>query len=157
MIEVNLVKSMVRKCMNVLKKKEYELDLCKSDVNRAVEVTRVVDKKWCNGATYGGRNVIQINLSYWQYRRDWDKKDQQFNKIEYASYSKDKVIGTRPVKNMEEAIWISVAHEVAHHVQHSHCPRLKRFRGKHQKSHGDCFKQIYRYLRRDFINPMLDG
>ena len=61
------VERMVRKCMNVLKKKEYELDLTKSDVDRAVKVTRLVDKEWCNGATYGGRNVIQINLSYWQH------------------------------------------------------------------------------------------
>ena len=145
------IKRMVRRCMNVLKKKEYELDLCKSDVNRAVEVTRFVNKKWCNGATYGGRNVIQINLSYWQH------SDEPHYEREYASFDADKVIGGRQVKNLEESIWMTVAHEVAHHVQRSHCPGIKRFRGKHQKSHGDCFKQIYRYLRRDFINPMLDG
>jgi hypothetical protein len=43
------IKRMVRRCMNVLKKKEYELDLKKSDVDRAVKVTRLVDKEWCNG------------------------------------------------------------------------------------------------------------
>jgi len=151
------VERMVRKCMNVLKKKEYELDLTKAHVDRAVKLTKVVDRKWSMSGNRAGANSININLSYWQYRKDWDNKDKQFNKIEYANYSKDKVIGSRPVKNMEEALWISVAHEVAHHVQYAQCPRIKRFRKNYRKPHGDCFKTIYRYLRKDFINPMLDA
>ena len=151
------VERMVRKCMNVLKKKEYELDLTKFHVDRAVKLTKVIDSNRSKNGNCAGANVIQINLSYWQYRQDWDNKDKQFNKIEYASYSKDKVIGSRPVKNMEEALWISVAHEVAHHIQRAYCPRIKRFAKNHRKPHGDCFKTIYRYLRKDFINPMLDA
>ena len=145
------VERMVRKCMNVLKKKEYELDLTKADVDRAVKVTRLVDKEWCNGATYGGRNVIQINLSYWQH------SDKPHYEREYKAYDADKVIGGRQVKNLEESLWMTVAHEVAHHIQRAYCPRIKRFAKNHRKPHGDCFKTIYRYLRKDFINPMLDA
>lgn len=145
------VERMVRKCMNVLKKKEYELDLTKADVDRAVRVTRLVDKGWCNGATYGGRNVIQINLSYWQH------SDKPHYEREYKAYDSDKVIGGRQVRNLEESLWMTVAHEVAHHVQYAQCPRIKRFRKNYRKPHGDCFKTIYRYLRKDFINPMLDA
>ena len=145
------VERMVRKCMNVLKKKEYELDLTKADVDRAVKVTRLVDKEWCNGATYGGRNVIQINLSYWQH------SDKPHYEREYKAYDADKVIGGRQVRNLEESLWMTVAHEVAHHIQRAYCPRIKRFAKNHRKPHGDCFKTIYRYLRKDFINPMLDA
>ena len=145
------VERMVRKCMNVLKKKEYELDLKKSDVDRAVKVTRLVDKEWCNGATYGGRNVIQINLSYWQH------SDKPHYEREYKAYDADKVIGGRQVNDMDESLWMTVAHEVAHHIQRAYCPRIKRFAKNHRKPHGDCFKTIYRYLRKDFINPMLDA
>ena len=52
------IKQMVRKCMNHLKKKDYELDINKADVDHALRVTRVVHKNR-NGATYGGRHVIQ--------------------------------------------------------------------------------------------------
>ena len=52
------IKKTVRKCMNLLKKKEYELGITKADVDKAVEVTRVVDKNF-RGATYGGAHVIQ--------------------------------------------------------------------------------------------------
>jgi len=59
--------------------------------------------------------------------------------------------------SMDESLWMTVAHEVAHHIQRAHCPRIKRFAKNHRKPHGDCFKTIYRYLRKDFINPMLDA
>ena len=95
--------------------------------------------------------VMQINLN------PWPNCDRSHYKPEYKSYDKDPVIGGRQIETLEQSLWLTVAHEVSHYVQYRHCPRIKRFRGKYQKSHGDCFKQIYRYLRRDFINPMLDG
>ena len=146
------IKRMVRRCMNVLKKKEYELDLRKFDVDRAVNKTRVVSKP-NRTASYYDPNwfVIQINLN------PWPNCDRSHYKPEYKSYDKDPVIGGRQIETLEQSLWLTVAHEVSHYVQYRHCPRIKRFRGKYQKSHGDCFKQIYRYLRRDFINPMLDG
>ena len=40
-----IIKSMVRKCMNHLKKKEYELDITKYDVDKAVDVTKIINTK----------------------------------------------------------------------------------------------------------------
>jgi hypothetical protein len=65
--EEKLIERMVRRCMNHLKKKDYELGITKRDVEAAVKCTKVVSKDWCSGATYGGRGVIQINLNYWQH------------------------------------------------------------------------------------------
>ena len=70
------------------------------------------------------------------------------------------MIGKHEVQNFEHCVWLQVAHEVAHHVQYAICPHIKRFsrRGSNSyfKPHGDGFKTIYRYLRRDFINPLID-
>ena len=46
----NTIKKMVRKCMNHLKKKEYELNITTADVDKAVAVTRIVNKS--ANATY---------------------------------------------------------------------------------------------------------
>ena len=84
--EKQLIERMVRKCMNHLKSKGYELGITKRDVEAAVKCMRVVDKDWCGGATYAGSKVIQINLSYWQHGRDgWHK--------EYDAFDKCPVIG----------------------------------------------------------------
>ena len=51
---------------------------------------------------------------------------------------------------------MSVSHEVAHHVQFARAKYVKRFKTTYRKPHGDCFKAIYRYLRRDLVNPIID-
>jgi len=65
-VHTNTVKKMVRKCMNHLKKKEYELNITSKDVDKAVAVTKVVNSKR-SGATNAGAWDIKINLSYWQH------------------------------------------------------------------------------------------
>ena len=60
-VDKNLIKKMVRKCIRLLHKKEYELDLPKDATDIALHRLSIVDKN-VNGATYGGRNIIQINL-----------------------------------------------------------------------------------------------
>ncbi len=142
------IKKTVRKCMNLLKKKEYELGITKADVDKAVEVTRVVDKNFC-GATYGGAHVIQINLQYWQH------STKPGIETEYASFNNHPVIGQCEVSDIFDRLMITVAHEVAHHVQRRILPRVKRFKGLHQKPHGKGFKKIYFYLRRDLVNPAI--
>ena len=144
-----IIKSMVRKCMNHLKKKEYELDITKYDVDKAVAVTKIINTKSA-GATNACRNKIQINLSYWQHHNE-----KHFHK-EYDSFNNDPHIGGRQCLNLDHAYLVSVSHEVAHHVQYAKAKYIKRFRGNYRKPHGDCFKAIYRYLRRDLINPIID-
>ena len=147
--EKQLIERMVRKCMNHLKSKGYELGITKRDVEAAVKCMRVVDKDWCGGATYAGSKVIQINLSYWQHGRDgWHK--------EYDAFDKCPVIGGRYTKNREEDLWMSVSHEVAHHVQYKFGPRCRWLRKTYSKPHGQGFKDIYSILRSKLVNPKLD-
>jgi hypothetical protein len=143
------IKRMVRRCMNELKKKKYELDITKEDVDRAVKITRVVNKEWCNGATYGGRNVIQINLSYWQH-----KKGKHFQK-EYDAFNKCPVIGGRWCETLDQSLWITVAHEVAHHVQYSKGPTCRWLKKHYRKPHGRGFQDIYTILRSAVVNKLL--
>jgi hypothetical protein len=152
-IKVKQVERMVRACMNHLKKKEYELGITKADVDTAVRVLEVIDKKGVTGC--GGRDIIKINMSYWQH------SNEPHTVTEYKSFNEDPVIGKHEVQNFEHCVWLEVAHEVSHHVQYAICPHIKRFSRRGSKSyfkpHGDGFKAIYRYLRKDFINPLIDA
>ena len=145
----NTIKKMVRKCMNHLKKKEYELNITSKDVDRAVDVTKVVNSKR-SGATNAGARSIQINLSYWQHL------DEEHFHTEYASYNNDPQIGGRKCLKLDHAYLLSVSHEVSHHVQYARAKHVNRFKTTYRKPHGDCFKAIYRYLRRDLVNPIIE-
>ena len=147
----NLIKKMVRKCIRLLHKKEYELNLPKDATDIALKRLSIVDKN-VNGATYASCNIIQINLSYWQHCKGYPHYEG-----EYKSYDADPIIGGVTVNSLEEALWVTVAHEVSHYIQDRYCPRIKRFKHTYSKPHGDCFKAIYRYLRRDLVNPILKG
>ena len=143
------IKKWVRQCMNLLKKKEYPLNITRSHVEKAVKVTRVVNKK-VTGATYAGHHVIQINFGYWQFLRGhWFDGCMK----EYDAYKKNKVYGSRTVTDMDDRLLVVVAHEVAHHVQRG----AMRSKGIYRKSHGDGFQRIYRWLRQDLVNPIIDA
>lgn len=73
------------------------------------------------------------------------------------SFANDPTIGSRPISSDADYYMLITAHEVAHHIQHAYGPKIARFRLNYRKPHGDCFKAIYRYLRRDLINPSLEG
>lgn len=146
--EEKLIERMVRRCMNHLKCKDYELGIKKHHVREAISCTKVVNKGWCSVATYGGRDVIQINLAYWQHGKDgWHK--------EYDAFDKCPVIGGRYTKSLEEDLWMSVAHEVAHHVQYKFGPRCRWLKKTWRKPHGQAFKDIYTILRAKIVNPIL--
>jgi len=147
--EEKLIERMVRRCMNHLKCKDYELGIKKHHVTEAVSCTKVVNKGWCSVATYGGKDVIQINLAYWQHGKSgWHK--------EYDAFDKCPVIGGRYTKSLEEDLWMSVSHEVAHHVQHKFGPRCRWLKKTWRKPHGQGFKTIYAILRSKIVNPILD-
>jgi hypothetical protein len=145
----NTIKKMVRKCMNHLKKKEYELNITSKDVDRAVAVTKIVNSTR-SGSTKAGADRILINLSYWQHL------DEEHFHTEYKSYNNDPQIGGRKCLKLDHAYLMSVSHEVSHHVQFARAKYVKRFKTTYRKPHGDCFKAIYRYLRRDLVNPIID-
>ena len=141
------IKQMVRACMNHLKKKEYELFINKNHVDNAVKVTNFSNNCWRSRA---GENRISINIGGYKYSKGFHKA------IEYDAYRKDPIIGERNVSCWQDHVFIVVAHEVSHHVQRTVCRSIPRYKETHRKSHGKCFQSVYRYLRRDFINPILD-
>ena len=141
--EAKKVEKLVRKCVRHLKKKEYELNLPKGCIERAVKCLEV--KKVRRATNHAGANIISMNLGYWQIGNRFH--------IEYASFNNDPVIGKIQVVDNDDHLLVSVAHEVAHHIQFLYAPRVQRFKQNWRKPHGDCFKMIYRYLRRDLVNP----
>ena len=146
-IAPTVVEDMVRICMKHLSKKEYELNIKAKDIKYAVACTRVVNNKG-GRATYGGKDVIQINLSLWQFTKGPNLI------TEYKSYNNDKLIGEIQTYNYLQQLLVIVGHEVAHHVQHKQAPYIKRFRNTWRKAHGQCFKDIYCYLRVGLINKL---
>lgn len=141
------IKNMVRQCMKHLQKPKYELGINKKHIDNAVNITEVFSRK--KGRSRGGKFKIKINLACWQVVKNkttWS---------EYKSFNSDPHIGEVFAPTDREKYWCLVAHEVSHHVQHKICPNFNRFLGKWEKPHGEVFKTIYRYLRKDFINPML--
>ena len=139
------IKQMVRRCMNHLKRKDYELGITKSDVDRAVRITTATK----TGCGWGGANSIKIPLKYWQCGNPRYK--------EYDSFNKCPVIGGREVADDEQIFWLIVAHEVSHHVQHSRGRRVRWLKSNWRKSHGQGFRTIYALVRSGLINPMLDA
>lgn len=143
--EAKKVEALVRKCMRHLKKKEYELDLPNGCADAAVKVLKV--KKIPRAPSLAGSSAIIINLGYWQFGNS--------HHTEYKSFNEDPIIGKIEVSSNDDHLLITVAHEVAHFVQYKYCYRVKRFRQNYSKPHGDCFKTLYRYLRRDLVNPIV--
>tara|TARA_R110000824_G_scaffold205274_6_gene390075 strand:+ start:3365 stop:3916 length:552 start_codon:yes stop_codon:yes gene_type:complete len=140
------IERMVRRCMNQLKKKDYPTEIDKEDVDRAARLTRVVNKRFY-GATYAGAHVIQINLNYWQHL------DGAGVQTEYAAFASNPIYGDRKVTDLDDCLWITVSHEVSHHVQR----RIMRSQGIYKKPHGEGFQRIYRWLRADLVNPIIDA
>lgn len=147
------VKAMVRKCMKHLKLKKYELGITMRDVNYAVSVTNCKNTKGARA----GRDNIYVGLNPWQANKSiGGNKNTSFIFDEYDRFNQDKVIGKIECKTLENMLFLIVAHEVSHHVQRKLCPNIKRFKDSHQKPHGKCFQEIYRYLRKDLVNPVIE-
>tara|TARA_R110002167_G_scaffold285263_1_gene490393 strand:+ start:156 stop:671 length:516 start_codon:yes stop_codon:yes gene_type:complete len=142
--EFRKVERMVQQCMRRLMRVEYELNIPKGAQYR---VPLHVRKTKTGGSSTGGRTGLHINLGYWQMGNS--------KHVEYKSYSTDPVIGDINVTTDDEHLIIVVAHEVAHYVQYTWGNYLPRFKSLKQRPHGDIFKQIYRYLRRDLVNSMI--
>jgi len=159
-VKVVQVERMVRACMNHLKKQRYEYNISTKDVNYAVKVLNVVDDS--RSTCWGGSSIIHINIAYWQHN------EAPHYHSEYRSYDDNPCIGGRWIAGkyaFEYDLWLTVSHEVSHHVQRRICPRLARYerdskewkRGRVSKPHGRVFKEVYRDLRADLVNPLIDS
>ena len=75
---------------------------------------------------------------------------------EYASFADDPMIGSRWVAHADDAMLMTLGHELAHHVvmliESAHS-------GAHEQPstpHGAVFQSAYRLIREHGVNPMLD-
>jgi len=147
---VKAIEEMVKMCMRQLKKKEYEMKLTAQDVHNAVKHLNVYRRQ--NGRSHAGYRNISINAACWQFgNKKW---------VEYKSFTKDKCIGQIEVSDNNDILLCLVAHEVSHYVQYTHSskmPQYLRNKKSNDRGHGDCFKTIYRYLRRDLVNPIIEA
>lgn len=136
---ISMVQCMVSDCMIHLLN---ALALPNECVQQALDVTVVqMNDKAC-----AGRNVIKIGVLPWQ----WEHRDHEYH--EYKSFVNDPIIGKTKLNCFEDILFVIVAHEVSHHVQRKWIDVRDGFRSK---PHGDVFKNIYRELRKNIINPMI--
>lgn len=145
------VSKKVKRCIRQLRLKQYELDMPADAGTTALHYLRVRSTPGIRSRA--GASNITINLECWQRNnRFW---------TEYKRFNNDPTIGSIRISDADDALWCLVAHEVSHHVQYRYCPRVARFSARsnkpYMKPHGYCFQDIYRYLRRDLINPMIQN
>jgi len=143
--EAKTIERMVRQCMNLLRKKEYELDIPAGAADAAIRCLEVKRRK--DSASRANGSFIRINLGYWQVGNRFH--------TEYAAFNDHPIIGKVECASELDHYLCTVAHEVAHFVQYRYCRRVQRFKGTYKKPHGKCFQDIYLYLRRDLVNPRL--
>lgn len=136
-----LVVKMAARCMRELSKKDYELP----ELTRSIEVRT----KKSGQASYGGASGITIDVG------DFIRGSKFV--WEYAAIRKDPVIGrVRDAGSAENMLFALVAHEVAHHVQRRYANSMSfAWRVKMKKPHGDGWRMIYRWLRRELVNPAI--
>ena len=136
-----LVVKMAARCMRELSKKGYELP----ELTRSIEVRT----KKSGQASYGGAVGITIDVS--EYMRGCDRL------WEYKAIANDPVIGAVALAgHRDNVLFALVAHEVAHHVQRRYANSMSfAWRVKMKKPHGDGWRMIYRWLRRELVNPAI--
>jgi len=145
--KIKVTKKYIRDMVRLLSKKEYELNLPKNAKDTALKVLKFVHNP--NHRSRAGAHVIKINLGAW-----WHYGRPEF--VEYSFFSKDPVIGTIKTHSEWDELLVLAAHELAHHIQHRYAKYLPRYRSINDRGHGDIFKSIYRYLRRDFVNKKIN-
>ena len=141
-----LVVKMAARCMRELSKKDYELP----ELTRSIEVRT----KKSGQCSHAGSRGITVDIT--NYMNGHDRYQ------EYASIAKDPVIGSIFLAgHRDNVLFAVVAHEVAHHVQSAYAMRMAYECGKFeweammQKPHGKGWQMIYRWLRRELVNPAI--
>lgn len=145
--KIKVTKKYIRDMVRLLSKKEYELNLPKNAKDTALKVLELVHNATYN--SHAGSSVIRINLGE---RHFYNRP--KFS--EYSAYRDDPVIGTINTTSHWDVLLVVVAHELAHHIQYRYAKYLPRYRKIKDRGHGDIFKSIYRYLRRDFVNKKIN-
>lgn len=140
----------VKLCMKHLRKKEYELNLTPKHSAMALKYLTTYRRK--NGRSWAGFCKLHINLECWQFgNKRW---------TEYKRFNNDKVIGAIDVTDDQDILLLLVAHEVSHFVQYT-CkgpmPDFVKRKLMGDRGHGEGFQYLYRNLRRDLVNPIIES
>lgn len=144
------VKAMVKRCVKHLMKKKYELNLPKNAADNALACLKVYARK--DGRSWAGLNTIKINIKNWQFG---NKTFEEYDRV-----AKTPVIGNIKVNDDEDILMCLVAHEVAHFIQFTYYnwfPLYMKNKQDRDRGHGECFQTIYRYLRGDLVNPIIEA
>ena len=129
--------------MRELSKKDYELPELTGSI--------VVRTKKSSQRSNGGRSGICIDVADYMRGKKYI--------YEYAAIRSDAVIGSvANAGSAENALFSIVAHEVAHHVQRRYHRDINRtWREMMVKPHGKGWQMIYRWLRRELVNPAISA
>lgn len=146
------VEKMIRRIIRHLRKKEYELNLPKNAADIACEALYTIDEPFARSCA--SARLIMINVGGVNIPRGY------FN--EYKRYAKDPVIGSISKADPDLILMALVAHEISHHIQFRYAPAVHRNSVGNRrfvdwlKPHGQTFQDIYRMIRRDLLNPMIN-
>ena len=133
-----MVADYAQQCWKELNKPEHGINFD----TRSHEIT--IKTKIGNGTSWGGRDMINIDVSGYERRSVYC--------WEYRAYQKSALIGHFNA-HPEICLFGLVAHEFAHYAQRRFAPATDKYALTHRKPHGDCFKDIYRMLRVALVNP----
>lgn len=75
---------------------------------------------------------------------------------EYAGFADDTIIGSRWVAHEDEALLMTLGHELAHHVVALRELAADPLSSSDEAHHGPAFQETYRVIRQFAINPILD-
>lgn len=143
----DLVCKFAWQCIKELSKGKYDLKL---NTARFHLVTRAnYQRSLYKTGNSNNPNYVGVHIDVDRYQSG----DTCF--YEYPSFKKDYRIYGFDYALPSTCLLALVAHEVAHYVQCNKAKYLYRYRDTHKKSHGECFQEIYRWLRVALVNPLI--
>ena len=142
----DLVKRLTRQCLKEIVKSKWEITGPNSE---KLTLSKVWDKLYlkvkCRGqSSYGGKNYMCIDVARF-------RKGNTFAH-EYPRIKNDPVIGECTFETPEEALMLTVAHEVAHLIHYNYFIHTRWLRQGDNTPHGKNWQRIYRILRRELVN-----
>lgn len=135
--EHQLVVKMARQCISELCKNKYELPMWRCrDLHVRTKARSQCSQAWGYKIVVDVMNYRKGDLMLW----------------EYASITKDPVIGGGLMQTPGQVLSATVAHEVAHYVKRNVAAHTPHLHGKTHTPHGTAWQWIYRQLRIALVN-----
>ena len=135
----------IKRCLREITRKHYELPVdysaAQTDITITVKLAGHRSSACERGVTI---DVTAFNKS-------------QTSLIEYPAFGHDPVIGSVELIRPELVLAGTIAHEVSHFVQYRYGPHTRWLRNRYRKPHGEGFRDIYRILRSQVVNPHLSS